>query len=96
MKYKSSKRKKPPKDGVSWLQIVGTFLAGLAAFLKVSLNRRGQPLRFKLTTIYRGCQMDLVTIFNLIIGIMALCGGVMVVAGTILKRKNNGKRNRKA
>lgn len=40
--------------------------------------------------------MDLVTIFNLIIGIMAFCGGVMIVVGTILKRKNNGKRNRKA
>lgn len=40
--------------------------------------------------------MDLVTILNLIIGIMALCGGVMIVIGTILKRKNNGKRNRKA
>lgn len=38
MKYKSSKRKKPPKDGGSWLQIVGTFLAGLAAFLKVILD----------------------------------------------------------
>lgn len=35
---KSNKRKKPPKDGGSWLQIVGTFLAGLAAFLKVILE----------------------------------------------------------
>lgn len=40
--------------------------------------------------------MDFVTIFNLIIGIMALCGGVMIVLGTIIKRKNNEKRNRKA
>ena len=40
--------------------------------------------------------MDFITVFDVIIGIMALCGGAMILIGTILKRKNNGKRDRKA
>ena len=40
--------------------------------------------------------MDIITVCNVIIGIMALCGGVMIITGIILKRKKNGKSNRKA
>lgn len=37
MKYKSSKRKKPPKqtDGGSWLVGIGTLLLGIAAACEV-------------------------------------------------------------
>ena len=38
MKYKSSKRKKPRNGRGSWLQSVGMFLVGLAAFLEVILQ----------------------------------------------------------
>ncbi len=35
MKYKSSKRKKPPRDGGSWLTGIGTLLLGIAAVSEV-------------------------------------------------------------
>ena len=35
MKRKSSKRKKPPKDGGSWLVGIGTLLIGIAAICEV-------------------------------------------------------------
>ena len=35
MKYKSHKRKKPPKDGGSWLVGIGTMLLGIAAVCEV-------------------------------------------------------------
>ena len=35
MKYKSNKRKKPPKSGGSWLVGFGTLLVGIAAICEV-------------------------------------------------------------
>ncbi len=40
--------------------------------------------------------MNIITVLNLIIGIIAICGGAMIIIGTILKRRKNGKSDRKA
>ena len=115
MKNKSNKQKKPRHDLGFWLQVfagllagIGTFLLGLAEFLKVIFQLANQPVRHlasgcerkKLTLLdyhsfYWGVNMQIFSILHNL-GIFFIAAGVFLfIISLFVKRFSKARKNGK-